>query len=134
MGEAWFEVVGDVAWFRVAGQQELEDCVRQIADAIARTRTLGLDKLLIDVRRVTGIDPPGIAARHWLMGEWAREGRGSVRTVMVARPEFIDPDRFGVIAGLNSGFVSNVFENEDRALEWLLGRPGRSPPGESTST
>lgn len=135
MGEAWFEVVGDVAWFRMTGQQELADGVLQIADAIARAKAQGLDKLLVDIRHITGVEPPGIAARHWLMGEWAREGRASVRVAMVTRPEFIDPDRFGVIVGMNSGFVSNVFEDENRALDWLLGRRGQAPPqGSPTST
>jgi hypothetical protein len=134
MGEAWFEVVGDVARFRLTGEHELEDAVRQIADAIARTKASGLDKLLVDISRISGIEPPGIASRHWMMGEWAREGRSSVRAAMVARAEFIDPDRFGIIAGMNSGFISNVFEDEDRALAWLQGRRGRSPREPSKST
>lgn len=71
----------------------LADGVLQVADAIARTRRCGLDKLLVDVRRITGVDPPGIAVRHWMMGEWAREGRVGVHVAMVTRPEFIDPDR-----------------------------------------
>ena len=64
MGVARFEVVGDVAHFRLTGQQELVDGVRQIADAIARTKAGGLDKLLVDIRRITGVDPPGIATRQ----------------------------------------------------------------------
>lgn len=127
MGEARFEVVGDVAHFRLTGQQELVDGVRQIADAIARTKAGGLDKLLVDIRRITGVEPPGIATRHWLMGEWVREGRGSVRVAIVVRPEFIDPDRFAIIVGRNAGFVSNVFESEEPALDWLLGHPDRDP-------
>ncbi|HJU25923.1 MAG TPA: hypothetical protein VJ722_04540 [Rhodanobacteraceae bacterium] len=111
----------------MTGQQELEDGVRQIAEAIARTKAAGLDKLLVDIRSITGVDPPGIATRHWLMGEWAREGRGSVRVAMVVRPEFIDPDRFAIIVGRNLGFVSNVFESEEPALDWLLGHPDREP-------
>ena len=127
MGEARFEVVEGVARFRMTGQQELADGVRQIAEAIARTKAAGLDKLLVDIRSITGVDPPGIATRHWLMGEWAREGRGSVRVAMVVRPEFIDPDRFAIIVGRNLGFVSNVFESEEPALDWLLGHPDREP-------
>ena len=127
MGEARFEVVGEVARFRLTGQQEMEDGVRQIAEAIAHTKATGLDKLLVDIRSITGVEPPGIATRHWLMGEWAREGRGSVRVAFVVRPEFIDPDRFGVIVGRNAGFVSNVFESEEPALDWLLGHPDREP-------
>lgn len=131
MGEASFEVVGAVARFRLTGEQELENGVRQIADAILRTREVGLDKLLIDITTITGVEPPSLSTRHWFMGEWARVGRGSVRAAIVVRPEFIDPDRFGVIAGMNAGFVSNVFESEDRALDWLLGRRGKGAPGEA---
>lgn len=125
MGEASFEVVGDVARFRLTGEQVLESAVQAIADAIARTKEAGLDKLLVDITEIRGIEPPGMSTRLWLIGEWARAGRGNVRTVLVVRPEFIDPDRIGVIAGMNSGFISNVFETEPQALDWLLGRRGR---------
>lgn len=125
MGGASFEVVGDVARFRLTGEQVLESGVQQIADAIVHTREAGLDKLLVDITGITGVEPPGTSTRLWLMGEWARVGRGNVRAAIVVRPEFIDPDRVGVIAGMNSGFISNVFETEARALDWLLGRRGR---------
>ncbi|TAN04799.1 MAG: hypothetical protein EPN36_07080 [Rhodanobacteraceae bacterium] len=127
MGEASFDVIEGVARFRLTGEQVLESGVRQIADAIVRTKQAGLDKLLVDIRHITGVQPPSVTTRLWLMGEWARAGRGSVRVAMVTRPEFIDPDRFGIAAGLNAGFSSNVFEAEDRALDWLLGRRGGRP-------
>lgn len=123
-GEALFEVIGEVARFRLTGEQVLEIGVRKIADAITRTKEAGLDKLLIDITAISGIDPPGMDTRYWLMGEWATAGRGSVRAAMVVRREFIDPDRIGVIAGMNAGFISNVFETEAQALDWLLGRRG----------
>lgn len=126
-GEALFDVIGEVARFRLTGEQVLEKGVHQIADAIHRTKESGLDKLLVDITAITGIKPPGVDARYWLMGEWARAGRGSVRVAMVARPEFIEPDRYAVIAGMNAGFINNVFETEAQALDWLLGRRGRTP-------
>ncbi|TAN03302.1 MAG: hypothetical protein EPN40_00735 [Rhodanobacteraceae bacterium] len=88
-----------------------------------------MDKLLVDITTITGVEPPSLNTRHWLMGEWARAGRATVRAAIVVRPEFIDPDRFGVIAGMNAGFISNVFESEDRALDWLLGRRGTGNSG-----
>jgi hypothetical protein len=124
-GEALFEVIGEVARFRLTGEQVLEEGVHQIADAIIRTKESGLDKLLVDITAITGVEPPGVNTRYWLMGEWSRVGRGSVRVAMVTRPEFIDPDRYAVIAGMNAGFVNNVFETEAQALDWLLGRRGR---------
>jgi len=99
-----------------------------------RTKQSGIDKLLVDITGITGVEPPGVNARLWLMGEWARAGRSSVRAAIVVRPEFIDPDRFGVIAGMNAGFISNVFETEAQALDWLLGRRGRLPSPETPST
>lgn len=125
MGEASYEVVGEVARFRLTGNQVLEVGVRQIADAIVRTKESGLDKLLVDITTITGVEPPSMNTRYWLMGEWARAGRSSVRVALVTRPEFVEPDRVGVIAGMNAGFVSNVFDNEAQALDWLLGRRGK---------
>jgi len=127
-GETSFEVVGEVARFRLTGEQELEAGVHRIADAISRTKASGLDKLLVDITAIMGVDPPGVDMRYWLMDEWSRVGRGSVRVAMVARPEFIEPDRYAVIAGMNAGFVNNVFETEAQALDWLLGRRGGKPP------
>lgn len=125
MGSASYEVVGQFARFRLAGAQKLEDGVHQITDAIVRTKDSGLDKLLVDITGITGVEPPSVETRYWLMSEWSQAGRGSVRVALVTRPEFIAPDRFAVIFGMNRGFISNVFESEDRALEWLQGRgPG----------
>jgi hypothetical protein len=123
-GEALFEVIGEVARFRLTGEHVLEDGVHQIADAIVRTKESGYDKLLVDITAITGVEPPGVDRRYWLMGEWAKAGRGSVRVAMVARPEFIEPDRYAVIAGMNAGFTNNVFETEAEAMDWLLGRRG----------
>jgi hypothetical protein len=119
MGNASFEVIGQIAWFRLTGEHELENGVRQITDAIARTKQRGLDKLLVDITAITGVAPPSVEMRYWLVDEWARAGRGSVRLAVVTRPEFISPDHFGVVFGMNRGFTSNVFESEARALDWL---------------
>lgn len=127
MGESSFEVIGELARFRLTGEQVLESGVRQIADAIALTRDAGLDKLMVDITTITGVEPPSVLMRYWLMGEFAKVGRSSVRMAMVVRPEFIDADRIGVAAGLNAGFRSNVFETEAQALNWLLGHGGHVP-------
>lgn len=122
MGEASFEVIGRIARFRLAGEHELESGVHQITDAIVRTKEQGLDKLLVDITAIAGVAPPSVDMRYWLMSEWAQAGRGSVRFAIVTRPEFISPDRFGVVFGMNRGFTSNIFESEARALDWLQRR------------
>ncbi len=38
---------------------------------------------------------------------------------LVARPDFIDAERFGVVAAANFGLTGQVFEGEDEARGWL---------------
>ena len=127
MGQSSFEVVGDVACFSISGEQDLVGSVHQITDAILRTKARGMGKLLVDITHISGVEPPSVEMRFWLMGEWAKAGRGSVRLALVTRREFISEDRFGVAFGMNQGFISNLFETEAEALDWLLGRRGREP-------
>ena len=124
MGPSSFEVFGDIACFSISGEQELVDGVHQITDAILRTKARGLGKLLVDVTGISGIQPPSVEMRFWLVGEWAKAGRGSVRMALVTRPEFMSEDRFGVAFGMNQGFINNVFETRERALDWLSSRRG----------
>jgi hypothetical protein len=119
MGNASYEVIGQIARFRLTGEHDLEDGVRRITDAIVLTKERGLDKLLVDITAITGVAPPSVVTRFWLVDEWARAGRGSVRFAIVTRPEFIAPDRFGIILGMSRGFTVNIFESEAKALDWL---------------
>lgn len=60
------------------------------------------------------------------MGGWARTRRGerdeeAPPLAMVARPEMIDPERFGVTFAANRGLVGGVFVSEAEAVAWLDG-------------
>ena len=124
MGRSSYTVVGDVACFCATGAQDFVDGVHQITDAIVRTKTLGLHKLLVDITAISGVEPPSVDNRFWLMGEWARAGRGTVRVALVTRPEFMSEERFGIAFGMNQGFMSHLFESRAPALEWLSGGAG----------
>ncbi|HKV65739.1 MAG TPA: hypothetical protein VJN66_05110, partial [Rhodanobacteraceae bacterium] len=129
MGQSSFEVVGDIACFSVSGEQDFVGGVHQVTDAILRTKARGVGKLLVDITSITGVEPPSVEMRFWLMGEWAKAGRGAVRMALVTRGEFISEDRFGIAFGMNQGFISNLFETRERAMEWLSGRiGGRNQP------
>jgi hypothetical protein len=119
MGGSSYEVVGDIAWFCISGEQDFVDAVHRVTDAILRTKVRGVDKLLVDITGISGIAPPSVENRFWLMGEWAKAGWGAVRLALVTRPEFISEDRFGVAFGMNQGFISNLFETREQALDWL---------------
>lgn len=123
MGQSSYTVTGDTAWFCASGPQELVDGVHQITDAILRAKAEGLGKLLVDITGITGVDPPSVDMRFWLMGEFAKAGRSSIRVALVTRREFMSEERFGIAVGMNQGFVSNLFETRDAALEWLSRSP-----------
>lgn len=123
MGESSFEVVGDIAWFRASGEHDFVGGVNLVSDAIERTKALGLGKLLVDILNISGVAPPSVEMRLWMMGEWAKAGRATVRLAIVTRPEFMSADRFGIAFGMNKGFISNLFTTADRACAWLADGP-----------
>ncbi len=123
MGETSFEVAGEIAVFRMSGAHTLEEGVPQVTAAILRACELGVAKFLFEATQIE-LPVPGIGARHWFMTEWAKAARGRIRMAVVVRPEFIDPDRVGLIAARNCGMVGEVFDNEAAALTWLSRDPG----------
>ena len=58
--------------------------------------------LLLDTRGLTGFDPPEIFERYRLAERLASEGKSAVKVVVLAQPEMIHPEKFGMIvaAGL----------------------------------
>lgn len=131
MGEVAYEVVGDVARLRLAGNLGFVKGAQLIAQAIARTRDAGLDKLLVDASGGTSTAVPSLEDRYAIMRGWAAAGRGAVRVALVLRAQFIDPDRIGTSIGMNAGFVSKSFTSEPEALDWLLGHRGRHVSGKA---
>jgi hypothetical protein len=77
--------------------------------------------LLVVVTDVTGYEVPSLAMRLSMAREWADASGGVVSAAMVCRPEFIDPEKFGVTMAASFGFVANAFESENEALDWLRG-------------
>ena len=114
-----FELRGELAVLRVAGQHTLQQTVDAVTAALLQAREQGATKLLVDITAVSGFDPPTLAARHEFVTHWAEAGRSHVRLAMVVRPEFLDPDRFCVIRAANLGMAYNLFDNEERARAWL---------------
>lgn len=129
MAATAYELVGDIATFRMGPGHGLERGVQRIKDVIAQARDAGVDKLLVDI---TGIDigPPNVGERHWLMTEWASVGRGAVKVAIVIRPEFSDPQDFGTVVARNHGLNLRGFTDEARARQWLAGQIVADSPKE----
>lgn len=114
-----FALVGDHAEYRPTGHVSLREAEQLVASAIALAREQHVRKLLVVTTGLTGFDSPSLARRYYFVHEWARAAQGMVRIAMVARPEMIDPRKFGVIVAGNAGLVADVFAAEEEALAWL---------------
>jgi len=119
-----FTIVGEHAEYRPTGQVTTSQMVQLVAAAIALARGLHLRKLLVVTTGLVGFNPPDLATRYFFVKEWARVARGDVYVAMVARPEMIDPEKFGVTVAANHGLCGDIFESESEkaALAWLKSR------------
>jgi hypothetical protein len=120
-----FEVVDGRGFFRPMGSMSLEAAAELITVALAHARARGIKELLVNATGLTGFESPSLSERYFIVENWARVARGAVRVAMVLRPEYIDPQKFGVTVAFNRRLVADVFELEGPALAWL---GSRDPP------
>jgi hypothetical protein len=97
----------------------LEAAAELVTVALAHARAQGIKELLVNATGITGFPPPTLSERYFIVDNWARVVRGAVRVALVLRPEYIDPQKFGVTVALNRRLTADVFELEEPALAWL---------------
>jgi hypothetical protein len=114
-----FDFIDDIAVFRIVGQYTLPEGIDRIGLGIAQAHAKHIRKLMVVITDATGYGVPSLSMRLSMMRAWADAARGLVRVVMVCRPEFIDPHKFGITMAANFGLAANVFETEDEALGWV---------------
>lgn len=114
-----FAFVDGIAVFHPHGLESLNPMIQAVRDAFARANAQHLRKLLIVLTEVTGYDVPSLAMRQSMLREWAGAAGSVVSVAMVCRPEFIDPQKFGITVAANFGIVMDVFESKDEAMNWL---------------
>ncbi|MCX6899993.1 MAG: hypothetical protein NT105_15010 [Verrucomicrobia bacterium] len=114
-----FEVVGDHAEFRPSGQVSLDQMAQLVASAIALAREQHVRKLLAVTCGLTGFKSPDTFDRYYFIHKWAEASDHGVRVALVALPEMIDPQKFGVLVASNIGFIADIFASEAEALAWL---------------
>lgn len=117
-----FEVIGKRAFYRPRGKVSFEQAVDQVAEAMKQARGLDLRSLVVNTSALTGMAPPTIFARHALAVKWAESAGSHLHVAIVARPEFIDPEKIGVLMAQNRGVSGDVFTTEQAAIAWLDSR------------
>ncbi len=114
-----FQFFADYAIFRPSGHLSLDEAIALVSEAISFAASRGIPRLLADTTGLTGFPSPSTLQRFEMAEQWAAASRG-LRLVVVARPELIDPSRFGVTVARNRGLTANVFASAPEAIEWLL--------------
>ena len=117
-----FEVVGKRAFFRPEGKVSFEQAIHLFARALKHARELGMRSLLVNTTGLTGFAPPTVLSRHALAVKWAESAGTGLHVALVARNEFIDPQKIGVLMAQNRGVSGDVFTTEAAALSWLDSR------------
>jgi hypothetical protein len=102
------------------GSVALSTGTTMVSCAIAFCREHRHRRLLVNAVNLTGFDPPSLGDRYRIALEWAKAGAGQVVLAVVARPEFIHTEKFGVFVALRSGLRGDIFTTEPEAREWLL--------------
>ena len=114
-----FVLADGYAIFRPVGQRSLMQGIEMLRDALARANAQRIAKLMIVITEVSGYEVPSLSMRASMMRAFAAAAGGWMSIALVCRPEFIDPQKFGVRFGESLGMVTDVFETEDEAVDWL---------------
>ena len=114
------EMLDGYCRFRPRGEVSLVEAVALVTSAIAFCRDQKIPRLLVNVTGLTRLSTPTLVDRYLMAEEWAREAKGSVVVAMVAVPELIHPERFGVKVAADRGLRADIFTSEREALGWLL--------------
>ena len=113
------EVRQGMCQFRPRGESSLVEVVDLITEAVAFCRDRRINKLLVAPDGLTGVSIPTLVDRFLMVEGWAQAGRGMVVAAIVAHPEYIHPQKFGVKVAADFGLVVDVFTAEADAVKWL---------------
>ena len=116
---ARLEINNGLCTYRPRGSYSLLDAVALVSTAISYCRELGVRKVLIDVTELADTPIPNLVDRFLMVEEWAQVADGTVVVAMVALPEYIHPQKFGVKVALHFGLICDVYTSAEEAAKWL---------------
>ena len=115
-----FHVSGEHVCYRPVATVTFSQVIELCSSAVAFCRMRNLRCLLVDTTRLTGFGSPDTLDRFEFAHRCAQAADGAVKVAFLARPEMIDPDRFGLAVARNRGFWTGIFASESEALQWLI--------------
>jgi hypothetical protein len=116
----YFQIEQGYASFRPVGNVSLEEAAAACIEAIRVAGENGIRQLLINLTRLTGVGPISRLDRFWLAKQCASAAEPGLKLAVVANPDMVDDQHFGVIAARKRGLQANVLTTEEEAQAWLL--------------
>ena len=113
-----FEVVEGIAYYRPVAKGSHQEATALLVRAIEACHEIGVRKILVDARGLTGFTGPNTFERYEIAEQLAKAAKGVVGA-FVLRPEMFDPDQFGPLVAANRGAKGRDFLSEADALKWL---------------
>ena len=115
----FFSMQDGYGHFRLDGEYTFNEAVARIDAAIAYCRANSINRLLVDIRELTGFPPPTITQRFEFATRWSDSSGGRVALSVIAPERLIDRDKIGMTMATNRGPQSNVTTDESEAIAWL---------------
>ncbi len=115
-----FERLSGYATYRPEGRLSFEESIDLLCNVIVYCREQGIGRVLIDATKITGFSELRPEDRFALGDRAARAAQAAVKVAIIARPELMDPERFGMTVARNRGLFVSSFDSEAEALTWLL--------------
>ncbi len=106
--------------FRPVGQVSIEEGVAACVEAIQVAGQQGIMRLLINLTGLTELGPISTLDRFWMAEQCAAAAKPGFKLAVVANPDMIDPQHFGLTVATNRGLHASVSTTEEEALVWLL--------------
>lgn len=107
----------------LSGDQSLAQAVDEVDACLREARADGVERLLIDLRGLTGFPSPDLLARSSMVRRWAATSQGRLKVAFVSRAELNDGERYDVVLAQALAFDGNLFEDVDDARQWLEQSP-----------
>ncbi len=116
----YFKIEEGYDSFRPVGKVSLEEGVAACVEAIQVAGAQGIMRLLIDLTGLTGLGSISTLDRFWFAKQCATAAKPGFKLAVVARPDMIDQQHFGITVATKRGLHASVSTSEEDALVWLL--------------
>lgn len=115
----YLELRDGVAVLHPRGRLSLVEATDLVSQAIAACRERLIAQLLVDSRDIVGLPIPSLIDRFLMAEDWAQAAHGQVHVSLVAAPEYVHPQKFGVMVARKLGLICNVHTSFEDARAWL---------------